>query len=131
MARMLLARAQSTESPRVVGFDRAVLDRLMEYPWPGNVRELQNCIEHVVTLSSFDHVRIEDLPEKIRRWTKPATAIESGSDDDLLPANEVEWRHIVRVITAVGGNKKKAAQILGFDRRTLYRKLERNGGLHA
>jgi len=103
----------------------AAADRLLQYPWPGNVRELQNCIERAVALAQFDQIGVDDLPEKIRDYKTVRINIESNDPAELLPMEEVERRYILKVLEAVGGNKTLAAQVLGFDRRTLYRKLER------
>jgi len=110
---------------RVVGIKSAAADKLLSYPWPGNVRELQNCIERAVALAQFDHIGIDDLPERLRDYKTSRITIESNDPSELLPMEEVERRYILRVLEAVGGNKTLAAQVLGFDRRTLYRKLER------
>ena len=110
---------------RVVGFKSAAADKLLSYPWPGNVRELQNCVERAVALAPADHVSLDDLPEKVRDFKTSRITVESNDPTELLSMDEVESRYIVRVLEAVGGNKTLAAQVLGFDRRTLYRKLER------
>ena len=103
----------------------ATADKLISYPWPGNVRELQNCIERAVALAQFEQIGVDDLPEKIRDYKTATIAIESNDPAELLTMDEVERRYIVKVLEAVGGNKTLAAQVLGFDRRTLYRKLDR------
>ncbi|HWL85961.1 MAG TPA: helix-turn-helix domain-containing protein, partial [Polyangiaceae bacterium] len=97
------------------------------YPWPGNVRELQNCVERAVALARYDQIGVDDLPEKIRDFKSSRVIVETEDPSELLPMDEVERRYILRVLEAVGGNKTMAAQVLGFDRRTLYRKLERCG----
>jgi two-component system response regulator HydG len=70
-------------------------------------------------------VGVDDLPERVRDFKSSRITIESTDPAELLPMEEVERRYILRVLEAVGGNKTLAAQVLGFDRRTLYRKLER------
>ena len=65
LANHLLARCQP-QGQRVVGFTSAVVDALLSYSWPGNVRELQNSLERAIALATFDHLRLEDLPERIR-----------------------------------------------------------------
>ena len=70
---------------------------------------------------------MDDLPEKIRDFKTTRVVVESEDPSDLLPMEEVERRYILRVLDAVGGNKTMAAHVLGFDRRTLYRKLEGYG----
>jgi two-component system, NtrC family, response regulator AtoC len=124
LAQHFLRRYQSG-TQRVVGIKSAAADKLLSYPWPGNVRELQNCIERAVALAQFDHVGIDDLPDRVREFKGSHITIESRDPAELLPMEEVEHRYILRVLEAVGGNKTLAAQVLGFDRRTLYRKLER------
>jgi two-component system response regulator HydG len=125
LAQHFLQRYQTGPTQRVVGIKSAAADKLLSYPWPGNVRELQNCIERAVALAQFDQVGVDDLPERVREFKSSRIAIESSDPTELLPMEEVERRYILRVLEAVGGNKTLAAQVLGFDRRTLYRKLER------
>ena len=112
---------------KLVGFTAAVADRLLAYPWPGNVRELQNCVERATALAQGDRVALEDLPERIRehRPTRIGVVALDCDPSSLLTMDEVERRYIRQVLEAVGANKTLAAQVLGFDRRTLYRKLER------
>jgi two-component system response regulator HydG len=125
LAQHFLQRYQPNGAQRVVGIKSGAADKLLSYPWPGNVRELQNCIERAVALAPFDHVGVDDLPERVREFKTSRITIESSDPGELLPMEEVERRYILRVLEAVGGNKTLAAQVLGFDRRTLYRKLER------
>jgi DNA-binding NtrC family response regulator len=110
---------------KVTGISVPAAERLIAYPWPGNIRELQNAIERAVALTHFEEIVIEDLPETVREY-KRMPLLPSGEDpSEILPMHEVEKRYILRVLEAVGGNKTTAAQLLGFDRRTMYRKLER------
>jgi DNA-binding NtrC family response regulator len=126
LAQSFLQRYQPNGQERVVGIKSAAADKLLSYPWPGNVRELQNCMERCVALAQFDHVGVDDLPDRVRDFKSSRITIESNNPSELLPMDEVERRYILRVLEAVGGNKTLAAQVLGFDRRTLYRKLERS-----
>jgi two-component system response regulator HydG len=125
LAGHFLQRYQSAGAARVVGIKSGAADKLLSYPWPGNVRELQNCLERAVALAQYDHVGLDDLPERVREFKSSRITIESTDPSELLPMEEVERRYILKVLEAVGGNKTLAAQVLGFDRRTLYRKLER------
>jgi DNA-binding NtrC family response regulator len=97
---------------------------LMAYDWPGNVRELENCIERGVALARFDHLTVEDLPEKIRAYRTDHFAVAADDIDEIVPIHEIERRYMLHVIKLLNGNKARAAQLLGLDRRTLYRKLE-------
>ena len=112
---------------RVQRLTPKVAERLLAYSWPGNVRELQNCIERAVALTAYDQIGVDDLPEKVRDYRPSQVLLISDHPSDLLSMEEVERRYILRVLDVVSGNKSLAAQILGFDRRTLYRKLERYG----
>src|SRR6516164_9521260 len=125
LAQHFLERYAVQSRRPVVGMTSAAADKLLSYPWPGNVRELQNCIERAVALAQFDQIGVDDLPEKIKDHQAARIAVESNDPAELLPMDEVERRYILKVLEAVGGNKTLAAQVLGFDRRTLYRKLER------
>ncbi len=129
LAQSFLQRAQSSGQTRVVGIKSAAAERLAGYPWPGNVRELQNCIERAVALAQFDHIGVDDLPERIGQYkpSRISLAIEGADPSTFLPMEEVERRYIGQVLDALGGNKASAARVLGMDRRTLYRKLERWG----
>jgi two-component system response regulator AtoC len=111
----------------VAGMTREVAGRLLGYPWPGNVRELQNCVEHAVALATGEVITVDDLPEKVQRYRASPAPPPLAAAVDLAPLEEVERRHVLRVLEAVGGNKTLAAQILRLDRKTLYRKLQRYG----
>jgi two-component system response regulator HydG len=111
-----------------------VAERLLAHDWPGNVRELENCMERVAALSRYDVTVSADLPSSL------LSAGESEpSSFDPLPENvvnlaELERQHILRVVKQLDGNKSRAAQLLGLDRRTLYRKLDqyrKNQGAEA
>jgi two-component system response regulator HydG len=70
---------------------------------------------------------MDDLPERIRDYRTSPALLTSDHPSELVSMEEIERRYILRVLDVVSGNKSLAAQILGFDRRTLYRKLERYG----
>jgi two-component system, NtrC family, response regulator AtoC len=110
---------------RVLSLSSTAAQKLLDYSWPGNVRELQNCIERAVTLTSYDHLGVDDLPERIREYRHSHVLVVSESPADLVSMDEVERRYILRVLEALGGNRTQAARVLGFDRKTLYRKLDR------
>jgi DNA-binding NtrC family response regulator len=125
LAQSFARKLASRLGKSVTGISAPAAERLLAYPWPGNIRELQNAIERAVAMTRYDNLVVEDLPESIRNH-KRAPLLPSGEDPaEFLPMHEVEKRYILRVLEAVGGNKTAAAQILGFDRRTMYRKLGR------
>ena len=122
--RFLGACAARTGKP-VVGISRGAADKLLAYTWPGNVRELQNAIERAVALTQHDQILVDDLPERVRDYRQGHVLVASEDPQELVPLETVEQRYIARVLEAVGGNKTLAARVLGLDRKTLYRKLER------
>jgi two-component system response regulator HydG len=127
LAQHFVSKTAEREKKNILGVSPAAAQKLVAYAWPGNVRELQNCIEHAVALARYDQITPEDLPEKIRAY-KSAHVLVAGDDaSELVPMEEVERRYILRVLEAVAGNKTAAARVLGIERKTLYRKLERYG----
>jgi DNA-binding NtrC family response regulator len=95
---------------------------LTSYRWPGNVRELENTIERLVVFSR-GRIELADLPETVLA----APSLEARMFQDLPTLDELERRYLVHVLEAVGGNRSRAAEALGIDRRTLYRMAERLG----
>ena len=93
------------------------------------MRELISGIERAVALARFDERAVDDLPEKIRRHRASHVLVTGDDPTELVPLEEVERRYILRVLQAVSNNKRLAARVLGVDRKTLYRKLERYGVL--
>ncbi len=98
-------------------------ERLLAYPWPGNVRELRNAIERAVALARGDEIGVDDLPERVREHVASHVVVAAEDPSELVSMEEVERRYVLRVLEAVSGNRTAAARILGFDRKTLYRKL--------
>ena len=122
--------AERSGKPTLELSERAA-ERLMAYEWPGNVRELENCIEHAVALARFDQVTVEDLPEKLRGYLAGSFVATANDPTEIVTMEELEKRYLLRVFTLVGNNKSRAAEVLGIDRRTMYRKLERYAALDA
>jgi len=98
------------------------LEILLQYSWPGNVRELEHTIERAVILSIHPIILPEDLPRKMFEEMKE---VEILPPEKLLPLKEIEKRYVLKVLQETKGNKKKASEILGIDRTTLYRILEK------
>ena len=100
--------------------------KLLDYAWPGNVRELQNAIEYAVVLSRRQLIGVKELPDEVQlptvlqqaeRGAPPRTGVQS--------LDEVERNTILQALAACHGNKKKAAELLGIQRPTLYNKMKR------
>ena len=110
---------------QVKGLLKGAAQKLIAYDWPGNVRELKNAMERAVALSPHEKISVEDLPERIRSYSPAGATLQNFDAEELLPLEEIERRYIAHVLTRVGGNKSLAAKMLGLDRKTLYRKIER------
>ena len=123
LAENFLARLGEREGRPAPTLSPEVAERLLSYEWPGNVRELYNLLERIMALGVESAMRLQDLPERMRQSTRalPPDAEEPAT---LLPLAEIEKRYILRVMAALKGNKRQAAETLGLDRSTLYRKLQ-------
>jgi DNA-binding NtrC family response regulator len=114
--------------PRI---DEATQAALVNYCWPGNVRELENVIERAVTLNQTGPITIDDLPPKVmiqkdeRRHQFAKTP--AGLFEALPTLDEIERRYLIHVLQATKGNRKRAAEILEVNRKTLYRMAARLG----
>jgi len=122
--------AGSPAGERPLRLSDEALTHLVAYDWPGNVRELQSAIEHAALRARDGEVAPEDLPpklqtEEVRRAAQhsPLSALYA----DLPTLDEMERRYLLHALEATGGNRSRAAEILGIDRRTLYRMAERFG----
>ena len=115
-------RNASARTGRPVTISPDAIAALMSYRWPGNVRELENTIERLVVFSR-GRIELPDLPPTVLA----APSFEERMFQDLPTLDELERRYLIHVIEAVGGNRSRAAEALGIDRRTLYRMAERLG----
>ncbi|MGE4488879.1 MAG: sigma-54-dependent transcriptional regulator [Kiritimatiellales bacterium] len=97
-------------------FDDRVLEIFQTYAWPGNVRELENVVQRLVLMTERDRITAPDLPELMRFSAMPGDTVRRS-------LAQVEAEHIRAVLASVGGNKSRAAGILGIDRKTLQNKL--------
>ena len=121
-------------------FSAAAMDCLYQYPFPGNVRELHNAIERAVTFCNGNTIEKEHLPERIQQYQNDAlhelsadttsnglSASQEEPAKALRPLSEVQQEYVRYVLRETSGNKRKAAEILGVTRRTLYRWLAEDG----
>jgi DNA-binding NtrC family response regulator len=115
-----MAQEAGTE-PKALSSD--ALDAVMVYEWPGNVRELENALEHAVVLSRGNLIEAGALPERITKRRKEPLVAERSYRNPTLEV--IERAYIMWVLQAEGGNKTRAAEVLGIDPSTLYRKLSR------
>ena len=124
LAQSFLEKYSALNHSPVRGFSPATLHLLMENPWPGNVRELENMVERLVVMARNSQIEESDLP------TADAQTPEDfygKMTQDLPNMENLEKRYIQFILAKVGGRKDRAAQILGINRRTLYRKEKEYG----
>jgi len=129
VAHFLRKHTSNGETPPAIADD--ALHALLAYSWPGNVRELENVIERATTLYQGGGITLNDLPSKLLAIdngaeTPPVDPLAEASQGTLT-MDELERRHLLHVLEMTGGNRKRAAEILGINRRTLYRMAERFG----
>ena len=106
----------------VSGISEGALKILVSYSWPGNVRELENIIQRGITMSQHEVILPDDLPASIIQKTDEK--LFEKATEEKFTLDQLEKEYIKRVLIETGGNKSKAAERLGLDRKTLYRKLE-------
>ncbi|MEJ2238555.1 MAG: sigma 54-interacting transcriptional regulator, partial [Gemmatimonadales bacterium] len=99
------------------------LEIVLAYDWPGNVRELENALEHAAILSRDSEIDVGMLPGRVREPRGLPLIGEKPPDNPTLEV--IERAYILWVLQAEGGNKTRAAEVLGIDPSTLYRKLSR------
>jgi two-component system response regulator AtoC len=129
LARHFLVRFGRDKSSQALGLSSDAERLISSYPWPGNVRELANCMERAVALARGQSITADDLPEKIREFRHGPPHPAGVEPSELVALEEIERRYILRVLDAMHGNKSRTAQVLGLDRKTLYRRLERYGAI--
>jgi DNA-binding NtrC family response regulator len=117
-------KAASAKAMKQVDLTPAAVEALASYHWPGNVRELENMIERLVVFSRGSRIDVGDLPPTV---TPRAPVLEKRLFDDLPTLEEIERRYLLHVLEQVGHNRTRAAEVMGIDRRTLYRMAERFG----
>ena len=127
LARHFLARFAAETGRPVRDFSAEALDAMLSYHWPGNIRELRNCVERAVVLSTAETIDVHELALSHLSSPGDTGRISSPKLAAFVPQtiDEVEHRHVMATLAAVGGNKTKAATILGIERSTLDRKLAR------
>jgi DNA-binding NtrC family response regulator len=125
LVRHFLAREAAANGgvPREVSEDTMAL--LVKYDWPGNVRELENALERAAVLSPEAVINPDALPERVR--TAPTQPLIAEAPPTNPSMEVIERAYILWVLQAEGGNKTRAAEVLGIDPSTLYRKLNRYG----
>lgn len=119
LQRHFLAKFADEYRKPVTGITRRAQQRMALYSWPGNVRELENVIGSACMMVDGPVIDINDLPEPLRS----SSGRPMPEDEDLISLEEIQKRHVKRVLDRVGGNKSQAAEILGISRTTVYELL--------
>jgi transcriptional regulator with GAF, ATPase, and Fis domain len=122
LTRHFLERFAAREGREVLSLDREAFAALLAHDFAGNIRELENLLEGAAALSRGGVIRLEDLQWLPSRAPGAASEVESAIDGDVPDLRALEEKHIRRVLKLAGGNKSRAARMLGISRRTLYRK---------
>lgn len=122
LAQHLLRRHCEATGRNLQGFSDAALELLMAYDYPGNVRELSNILERAVLLSRGELIDVADLPDQLRTLRVSMTV--SGA---MASLEEQEMSAIRRALAETGGHRGRAAELLGIDRVSLWRKMKRYG----
>ena len=128
--RFLDTIARDTGTPRKT-LGPGVLEALADYEWPGNIRELKNEIKRMVALARDEAIQLGDLRHRPRgssglRRERPGSTSGIG---DFLPLEELERRHVLEALRRTEGNKARAAELLGINKATVFRKLKSYGVL--
>ena len=135
LAVFFLRRAASRAGRRITKFEDDAIDLLLQYSWPGNIRELQNVIERAVVLAEGETITVSDLPVDLQspgapvdRGTMSRPESEFGNlngnrEDDPI----AERRKLLEALEKSGGNKARAARLLGLARSTYFSKLKKHG----
>jgi DNA-binding NtrC family response regulator len=124
LAHHFLARYAEVQGKSIEGFSDEAMEVLINYEYPGNIRELENIVERAVVLCNGGEILAKHLPQELGQYTLKVYR-QSGQRFPTLEENEVEY--VGWVLKQVDGNKTKAAEILGIDRVSLWRKLKRWG----
>jgi len=133
-AEFFLQKTNEELQKNVTGFEEEVIEMFMNYSWPGNLREFRNVVRRAVLLTSGDLISAKTLPWEITN-TNPLTATPETVNKEQPntikkdiglkgAASKAEYETIMNVLKEVKFNKKKAAEVLNIDRKTLYNKLK-------
>src|SRR5579863_6787866 len=125
LANRFIDRHRGDDSP-VQGISYDALTRLMAHGWPGNVRELENCIQHALAMGASPEIEVSDLPANLANVASTATAA-GKSPADVPSLDQLERHAILRALEETGGDRLRAAKLLGIGKTTIYRKLKEYG----
>jgi DNA-binding NtrC family response regulator len=119
LAQHFLWRYAVEMNKKIDSIQLEAMEVMRRYPWPGNVRELENAIERAVVVGKNRQIQLSDLPFAIAKG--------DAAEMEKLSLEEMERRHIARVLAIEDGNRSNAAKILRVNRSTLYAKIKKYG----
>ncbi len=127
LAEYFLHRYNVETGRKIRGFTPRAMEELQQYRWPGNVREMKNVIERAVVLARGEFIDHDDLILSTLKTAGDTETGESASGDSFVPCSlaDMEQQHIQATLDSTGWNKSRAASILGIERSTLDRKIQR------
>lgn len=114
-----VAEFAAEHSKPPIQLTKRAVNKLMQFPWPGNVRQLRNVVENLVLFSNGGGIDVDDLPQWIVNTQAEDVHVQIG-----IPLDQVERQVIERTLISAGGNRTRAAELLGISRRTLLRKIK-------
>lgn len=130
LAERFLRQAEQNAEKGTLRFQEDTVKVLTAYDWPGNVREMESAVEYAALRTRGSDITTDDLPPKLQSeeiLLKAARSPLTALYDDLPTLEELERRYLLHVLELVGGSRARAAEVMGVDRRTLYRMVERFG----
>ncbi|RPJ05360.1 MAG: sigma-54-dependent Fis family transcriptional regulator, partial [Deltaproteobacteria bacterium] len=121
LVNFFISKYNEKHGMKVKGVSQRAMNMIMDYQWTGNVRELENTIESIMVINSPEVIDVSHLPQEIRNFKErpEVISIKIGT-----PLAEVEKELLIQTLKATKGNKKKAAELLGINWRTIHRKME-------
>jgi DNA-binding NtrC family response regulator len=118
------------EEGGITGISYEALTCLTRYDWPGNVRELENCVQHAIALGTGSLIQVRDIPPRIATPASQPEARPGESTEarrEVTPLQKLEIQAIVNALAETGGDRIRAAKLLGIGKTTIYRKLKEYG----
>ena len=114
---------------KIKGISSDAMSLLKDYDWPGNILELEKSIEHAINVEKTEEIQSASLPKAIlhtqNQIAKPDLPFIDPQTRKILPLYEIERRSLIHALSVTGNNIKRTAKILGINRATVYRKLEK------
>jgi two-component system response regulator HydG len=126
LAQRFIDRYRGSDSP-VQGISYDALTRLMAHGWPGNVRELENCIQHALAMGTGPEIEVADLPANLVKLAVAGNSTAGAFEAPVPSLQQLERRAILRALEETGGDRLRAAKLLGIGKTTIYRKLKEYG----